>query len=255
VPEREDRFSDLGGGGPDETDGPSPAERIGDRLAERDRTHPEPDQGPPEVPRPGNRYAWLVGIVMLMGIAVLLITTALPNRGEGVFGLKAGKRLPSFAAPLALGHVEGDANLCQRRPCPKGSGTVPACELRSKEVLNICELRRQPLVLTFVFDRGADCFPQVDRTERVLREVPRVRFATVYFTHKDRKEIRQIVRNRGWRQPVGIDSDGQVTNRYGVGVCPTTVFARAGGRVSTTKLGNLTEDELRRQAGRLVSRR
>jgi hypothetical protein len=33
------------------------------------------------------------------------------------------------------------------------------------------------------------------------------------------------------------------------------VFARAGGRVSATKLGNLTEDELRRQASRLVSRR
>lgn len=255
MPEREDRFSDLGGGGPEDADGRSPAERIGDRLAERDRSHPEPDERPPEVPRPGNRYAWLVGIVMLMAIAVLLITTALPHRGEGVLGLKPGKRLPDFAAPLALGHLEGDANLCQRRPCPKGSGRVPACELRSREVLNLCALRRRPLVLTFVFDRGADCFPQVDRTERVRSKVPRVRFATVYFSRKDQEEISRIVRNRGWKQPVGVDRDGQVTNRYGVGVCPTTVFARAGGRVSATKLGNLTEDELLRQASRLESRR
>ena len=43
-----------------------------------------------------------------------------------------------------------------------------------------------------------------------------------------------------------------MANLYGVGGCPTTVFARAGGRVATTKLGNLTEDQLRRlgDAGR-----
>jgi len=246
MPEGDDRFSDLG------ADGRSPAERIGDRLAERDRTHPEPGQRRPEVPRPTNRYAWLVGIVMLMGISVLLITTALPNRGEGVLGLKPGARLPDFAAPLALGHLEGDANVCQKRPCPKGSGAVPACELRSREVLNLCELRRRPLVLTFVFDRGADCFPQVDRTERIRGDFPRVRFAAVYFTRKNRDEVRNIVRNRRWRQPVGIDRDGQINNRYGVGLCPTTVFARAGGKVVTTKLGNLTEKELRQNARRLV---
>jgi len=246
MPEREDRFSDLG------ADERSPAERIGDRLAERDRTHPEPDQGPPEARRPTNRYAWLVGILMLMGVSVLLITTALPNRGEGVLGLEPGANLPDFAAPLAVGHLEGDANVCQKRPCPKGSGAVPACELKSREVLNVCELRRHPLVLTFVFDRGADCFPQVDRTERVMRDFPAVRFATVYFSRKDRDEVRNIVRNRGWRQPVGIDRDGQINNRYGVGLCPTTVFAKAGGKVVTTKLGNLTEKELRHNARRLT---
>ena len=124
--DREDRFSDLGGDGTEDDDGRSPAERIGDRLAERDRTHPEPDQRPPEVPRPANKYAWLVGILMLMGIAVLLLTTALPNRGQGLLGLKRGRHLPDFAAPLALGPLEGDANLCRQRPCPRGSGTVPA---------------------------------------------------------------------------------------------------------------------------------
>jgi hypothetical protein len=249
MPESEDRFSDLG------QDDRSRAERIGDQLAERDRTHPEPDQGPPETPRPSNKYAWLVGILMLMGVSVLLITTAIPNRGEGLFGLKEGKRLPHFAAPLALGHLEGDANICQKRPCPKGSGAGPACELKSREVLNSCELQRHPVVLTFIFDRGADCLPQVDRVERMMGDVPGVRFATVYFSRKPRDEVRNIVRNRGWREPVGIDRDGQLSNRYGVGVCPTTVFAKAGGKVVETKLGNMTEDELKQMARRLVSRR
>ena len=237
----EDRFGDLG----------EQRRSAAERLEERDRTHPEPAEGPPEVPRPGNKYAWVVGIVMLMGLGVLLLTTTLPNKGEGLLSLGRGERLPDFAVPLASGDLEGDANVCQKRPCPKGSGAVPACELRSSDVFNICELRERPLVLTFVFDRGADCFPQVDRTERALGGARSVAFATVYFTRKDRGEVRQIVRSRGWRQPVGLDRDGEVTNRYGVGVCPTTIFSRAGGRVVDTELGNITEAELVRRARRL----
>jgi hypothetical protein len=77
-----------------------------------------------------------------------------------------------------------------------------------------------------------------------------VNFATVFFSHKERDELRRIVLGRGWRQPVATD-DGAIVNVYGVGGCPTTVFARTGGRVLDTKLGNLTEGQLRRQAERL----
>ena len=38
-----------------------------------------------------------------MGVVTLLFTTALPNRGEGLLSLEPGKKLPHFAAPLALG--------------------------------------------------------------------------------------------------------------------------------------------------------
>ena len=78
----DDRFEDLS---------------IGDRLAERDRTHPEPVRRP-EVPRPGNKYAWVVGIVMLMGLGVLLFAQTLPNQGKGLRGPEPGQRLPAFAA-------------------------------------------------------------------------------------------------------------------------------------------------------------
>jgi hypothetical protein len=232
----EDRFEDLS---------------TGDKLARRDETHPEPVERP-EVPRPGNKYAWVVGILMLMGLGFLLFFQTLPNSGESLFGLERGDRLPDFAVPLATSPLEGDANVCQREPCPEGAGERPACELRSSDVLNVCVMRRDPLVLTFIFDRGADCFPQVDRTERVRADLDGVRFATVYFSHKERDELRSLVEARRWRQPVGIDQDGEVSNRYGVGVCPTTMFVRAGGTVLTTKLGNLTEDELRRTAERLL---
>jgi hypothetical protein len=231
-----DRFSDLS---------------TGEQLAERDRTHPEPVRRP-EVPRQSNKYAWLVGILMFMVLGVLLFVQTIPNRGESLFGPQRGDRLPSFAAPLATSTLEADANLCQRRPCPEGAGDIPACEVHRPDVFNVCELRDEPLVMTFVFDRGADCFPQVDRAERVSESVSGVRFATVYFSHKERDEVRGLVRARGWRQPVALDSDGQVANLYRVGGCPTTVFARAGGRVARTRLGNLTEAELRRAAERLA---
>ena len=223
---------------------------IGERLAERDRTHPEPVRRP-EVPRPGNKYAWLVGILMFMGLGVLLFAQTLPNQGEGLEGPEKGSRLKAFAAPLALGDVEGDANVCQRKPCPEQAGGRPACSLTSEKVVNLCELREKPLVLTVIFDRGADCYPQVDRTERIRRDFNDVNFATLFFTRKERGEIRRLVQARGWQQPVGIDRDGAVANLYGVGGYPTTIFARAGGEVVDTKLGNLTEDELRRRAAAL----
>jgi hypothetical protein len=191
----DDRFDDL---------------TIGERLAERDRTHPEPPRRP-EVPRSANKYAWLVGFLMLMVLGVLLFVQTLPNKGEGLEGPKKGTRLKVFAAPSALGDLEGDANVCQRKPCPK----------------------------------------QVDRTERIRADFRDVNFATLFFTSKERSEVRNLVDARGWRQPVAIDRDGAVTNLYGVGGCPTTIFARAGGTVVDTQLGNLTEEELRRRTAAL----
>ena len=44
----------------------------------------------PEMPHAGNKYAWLVGILMFMGLAVLLFVQTLPNSGEGLEGPKPG---------------------------------------------------------------------------------------------------------------------------------------------------------------------
>jgi hypothetical protein len=230
----EDRFEDL---------------TTGEKLARRDETHPEPDK-PPEVPRPGNKYAWLVGIVMLMGLGVLLFAQTLPNAGEAVQGPNVGQRIPAFAAPAADGNLEGDANVCQERPCPEGAGRIPACEVESEGVVTVCPRRERPIVLTFVVTRGTDCEPQVDRAERVRRQVPAVDFVTV-LSGDSHEEAEELALQRGWRQPVAVDEDGSVVNLYGIGICPVTVFARAG-RVRQTSLGNLTEEQLRRRAARLA---
>jgi len=244
----DDRFGDLGA-----PDGRSAAER----LEELDRTTPERDdpRRRPEVPRPGNRYAWVVGILMLMTIAVFAVTTSLPNSGEGLRGPTIGKPLFDFAAPSATGNAANsdDANVRQRTGGNAAAGPVPACEVVSEAVVNVCELRRKPLVLTFLVTRGADCEPQVDRVERMRDEFPRVQFAAV-VAGDEREDVEQIVERRGWTMPVGVDRDGAVVNLYGIGVCPTTVFSTPGGTVRRVELGNLTEDELRSHVRKLVRR-
>jgi hypothetical protein len=230
----EDRFEDLS---------------IGERLAERDRTHPEPARRP-EVPRPGNKYAWVVGILMLMGLGVLLFAETLPNQGKGLRGPEPGQRLPAFAAPEARGDKEGDANVCQKEPCNENAGKIPACDVRGSGIVRVCSRERGALVMTFVVTRGTDCEPQVDRVERITGEFPDVRFLTV-LSGDTKDEAGNLARARRWSEPVAVDEDGSLVNLYGVGVCPITVFARDG-RVRRAKVGNLTEVELRRETRRLL---
>lgn len=230
----DDRFDDLS---------------TGDRLAARDRTHPEPVR-PPEVQRPGNKYAWLVGILMFMALGVLLWSQTIPSGGEGLRGPEPGSRLKAFAAVTAGGGLDGDANVCQKEPCPEGAGRVPACEVRTQDVVTVCPQERGPRVLTFVVTRGTDCEPQVDRLERVSRDFPEVEFVTV-LSGDTKDEAANLARARDWRQPVAVDEDGTVVNFYGVGICPITVFARDG-RVRSKALGNLSEAQLRRRIERLA---
>ena len=119
--------------------------------------------------------------------------------------------------------------------------------------MNLCELRRRPLVLTFVVTRGADCQSQVDRVERIRHAYPKANFAVV-MSGNSRAEAARQARRRGWKQPVAVDRDGGLVNAYGVGICPVTVFAAAGGKVVDTALGNLTEKQLGSRAERLLAR-
>jgi hypothetical protein len=104
-------------------------------------------------------------------------------------------------------------------------------------------------VITFVVTQGTDCEPQVDRVERMRQAFPGVTFAVV-LSGLERGDAVHIVRRRGWKLPVGLDPDGAVTNLYGIGVCPTTVFSGKGGKVKETALGNLTEAQLRAKVRR-----
>jgi hypothetical protein len=235
----EDRFGDLGRPQPD-PDGRSAAEK----LAELDERSPEPDdprRKPPESARPGGRYMWVVGVAALILLTVVLVHQ-LRDAQEGTFirGPAVGKPLPEFAAPLIDG-PDKDANVVPRG---NDSNITPACDVHVPGSLNICSQWDKPVVLSFLFVRGAKCEPQFDRMERVRRKFgDRVNFIGVFFD-RDRGRIRDVAAKHAWHFPLVVDHDGAVTNLYAVGGCPTTVFAERGGKVRQTVNGNIDERRL-----------
>jgi hypothetical protein len=261
----DDRLGDLGRGGDDPGrggpagDGEPGARSPGERLAELDRRRPEPippGEAPAEgEPGPGRgRYMWLVGIAFAVIVVVAAFDAARQDTGRGDFlrGLPAGTPLPAFAAPLATGRLDGDANVSQRRSDAGAAGARPACEVRSPEVVNVCELRRRPVALTFIVTRGADCAPELSLVDRVSRDYPGIAFAAV-VSGDARERVAAVVRARRIRMPVGVDPDGAVVNLYRVGVCPTITFAERGGRVRATRIGQLDEAALRRDLSALAA--
>lgn len=230
----DDRFEDLGAGRK-----PSAAERLaaGDEAELAAERREKEKQGPP---RPSSAYSWVVGIVFLILVAVAGANT-LRTEGPGALGPRAGHQLPVFAAPTATGPLDGDANIKTNKKQP---GKTFACDVTGPGVVNVCELRKKPVVMTFMFTRFANCAPALDGIERIRSSYPDVNFVGV-IVKEPKKKSADLVRKHGWGFPVAVDRDGQVSNIYGIGGCPTTVFARRGGRVSETKLGTITDAQLR----------
>lgn len=198
------------------------------------------------------RYGWIAVVAGLAIVAYITLNT-LSTSGPGSRGPEPGTRLPPFAAPLAASDLVGDSNVAPRA----GDGArVAACDVRDARALNVCSLaRRKPVVLAFFATPDKDCRDQLDTIERVARRHPDVGFAAVAI-RGDRGELRRLVRRHGWTFPVAYDRDGAVANLYGVAICPTVVFARAGGRVADVTLGTGTLDprRLERDVRRLVAR-
>ena len=282
----EDRLGDLGrrerGGRPGDDDGhaegggagssrevdpvlgndPRPAS---ERLAELDERRPEtpladagassdPGAAEPGPPSRRGRYLGLVAVIFAGLVVVAAFNSARDLAGDRdlLRGPAKGSRVPDFAAPLATGSLEGDANVKGRSGGSAAAGARPACEVRSPEIVNVCDLRRRPLVLTFIVTRGSDCAPQLATVERLRREFPGVAFAAV-VSGSDREDVAELVRERRLTMPVAVDRDGALVNLYRVGVCPTTVFAAAGGTVRETRIGTIGDADLRRAVRTLAT--
>jgi hypothetical protein len=232
----DDRFGDLGPARDDDD------RSAADKLAELDVTRPEQEPRSPETPRPGGRYTWVVGVAALIAIIFGGINLARTGSGAGLNGPPVGQQLPEFAAPLVDG-PEKDANII---PSDADTDDPKACEVRVPGSLNICDQWSSPVVMAFLFRRGAKCEPHFDQLERARRDFPEVRFIGVFFD-RDRDAIRDVVADHSWNFPLVVDRDGAVTNLYAVGGCPTTVFANRGGKVRETVVGEMDDRELRRR--------
>jgi hypothetical protein len=198
---------------------------------------PSPGAPAPRLPAGVSRYGWFLGVVVVLVIAYITLNTA-RSHGPGSEGVRVGARMPPFAAPLALGGVEGDVNVA-RRSGQGAAGKRPACDVRGRGIVNACELwERGPVVLAFLATRGARCTSELDALERVRAGHPGVQFAAVAI-RGDRAALRALVRRHGWRFPVAYDRDGVLANLYGVAVCPQLTFALPGGKVTATAVGEV----------------
>jgi hypothetical protein len=240
----EDRFGDLGQE-PEQRKRPSAAELLaaGDEAELAAERKLELKQAP----KPSSAYSWVVGIAFLLLIIVVGINS-LPNAGEGLKGPKPGTVLPAFAAPLATGTIDADVNI---KANGKEPGHTLACNVHVAAALNGCDLRRKPSVIVFAGTRGANCLPGFDHIEQVRAAFPQVSFAGILI-RMGHGDAAKTVRKGGWHFPIAFDRDGQLTNIYGIGVCPATVFARKGGKVLATELGTLTDAQLRAEIRRIL---
>jgi hypothetical protein len=238
----EDRFSDLG-------EEPERRPSAAELLAAGDEAELRAERKLEErnAPKPSSAYSWVVGIAFLLLIIVVGINS-LPNAGEGLKGPQRGTAMPSFAAPLATGSVDADVNI---KATGKEPGKTMACAVHVASALNGCDLRQKPSVIVFAGTRGANCLPGFDRIERVREAFPQVNFAGILIK-MDLGDAAKTVKKGGWGFPVAFDRDGQLTNVYGLGVCPATIFARKGGHVVVTKLGKLSDAQLRAEIRRIL---
>ena len=199
----------------------------------------------PRLPAGASRYGWFVAVVGLLLVAYVSLNT-LRTESVGSQGLKLGAKIPPFAAPLALGTIDGDVNVA-RKPNQGSAGARPACSVRGPQILNSCQLaERGPFVLAFLATRGTQCTRELDRLGRVQALHPRVQVAAVSI-RGDRDDLRALVRRRHWPFPVAWDRDGIMANLYGVAVCPQLTYALPGGVVQATSVGELGDRELERR--------
>jgi hypothetical protein len=190
----------------------------------------------------GRRYGWFLALVAAALIVYVSLNT-LRSDHVGSAGLKVGSRMPPFAAPLALGGVQGDVNVA-RKAGQGSAGNRPACTVRGPGILNSCQLaERGPFVIAFMATRGAQCTRELDALQRVLPRHPDLQVAAISI-RGNRDDLRVLVRRHGWRFPVAWDHDGILANLFGVAVCPQLTYALPGGAVQSTSVGVLGERAL-----------
>jgi hypothetical protein len=200
---------------------------------------------PPRLPTGASRYGWFVAVVGVLVVAYISLNT-LRSEPVGSQGPKTGSKVAPFAAPLALGSIDGDVNVA-RKPHQGSAGARPACSVRGPQILNSCQLGEGgPFVLAFLATRGAQCTRELDRLARVGARHPKVQVAAVAI-RGDRDDLRALVRRHRWRFPVAWDRDGILANLLGVAVCPQLTYALSGGVVQGTSVGELDDAALDRR--------
>ncbi len=210
--------------------------------------------------RPGAVYSLIVGLVFIAVVAVAGINLV-KTEHSGVLGARDEGDLPlaQFAVPSARSDLSGDANIAQDDcetsaiPCPQDARRTPACRVDLPGAIRVCDLFDRPSVISFWFTRGGDCEAQEDVFEAAYRRYrDRVGFLAV-DVRDDRQTVRDLIAERGWTHPIGLDTDGALSNLYRVGGCPTFLYVYPGGILQSTSIGELSRSQLSRRVEDLIS--
>ncbi len=208
-----------------------------------------------------DRYTMLAGLFLAVVVVIALVEGGSPGGGDGTLGLDEQPShwpLPEFAVPRAEGPLEGDANVAQddcassRVPCPEGDVRTPACRVGGGEAIRVCDLFDRPSLISFWFSMGGNCVAQQDAVSRAFeRYGERVAFLSLNV-RDEREKVRELIRERGWRMPVGYVRDGAVAALYHVGGCPTFSYAYPGGTLHDASIGVLSAAALGRRLEALL---
>ena len=204
-----------------------------------------------------DRYSIAVGLIFFAVVVVAVLNQA--GGGDGTLGLDRQPRhwpLPEFAVPLATSRLEGDANVaqddCAGSELPCQDRRAPACRVDEAGSIRVCDLFSRPSLISFWFTKGGGCIAQQDVVSRVYeRYRGRVAFLSLDELD-DRDTVRNLVRERGWRMPVGFDRDGAVAELYRVGLCPTFAYVFPGGTLQSASIGELSAAGLSDRIDRLL---
>jgi hypothetical protein len=181
----------------------------------------------------GRRYGRYVGVLGVLIVVLITINTAL-TKPNGATGIEPGKPLAPFAVPLALGEVNGDADVATHAD-EGAAGKVPACSERGKGILNICELYERGPVVLVLFVNAGSCPRILSDLQALAPSFPGVRFAGVAIKGS-RDELLKLMRAKNLSIPIGFDSDGALAALYKVASCPQVSFAYPGGIVQSKAL-------------------
>ncbi len=195
-------------------------------------------------PTPGRSSSTWIAAVAIVLLLTYIGVNAVRTKGVGSRGVPTGEVLPPFAVPEAANRddeVPANTLVRTRKGVPK------ACDVDVPLSFTSCELTRDtPAVIAFLAAPSDRCTTEVDTLERLRTRFGGVRFAVI-SVRGSRAKLRALVREHGWKMPVGHDTDGRVSNAYGVAVCPTITLAARGGKVVDTILGEASEAELTRR--------
>src|SRR5690349_18864730 len=121
--------------------------------------------------------ALTIGIIVSL---VVLFNGSRPVGSENLIGLA----LPDFAAPLASGDLEGDANVYTPAQAEKVSAT-PACEVDFAGAFNTCDDLKGESIVMFWNTTKSECARQVDELNTFVEQNPKVSAVAVAFDQSE----------------------------------------------------------------------